>query len=427
MAQGNGEVPANLIDPRLLDPVHPTTGYMNQQGASTQQQLTAHQAHGYHFENAPQQQDAATAVQQTRAEAILEARLRRGPSEKDPVQDNVPGQDGASQGTGETDRESQISATQSDDSEVSNTGSEPGAPSDIQLQYADGQAVIDAQRAEVLFPGQPQDPTIPRTNEDVQANVKDVVAAIKNTHGITAKGNEKAFQTRWGKGAQYYSDSDFEQLAWELVIRTIHVHQNGWTQKIWDGNISAEIKKTAGWSFQLRMEHITGLLKLSKRTCEDLLKREKLSTVIGMPKKLAQSVHANKTSNDQRGDHIKAGRPLVPRKPGSRRAQNQQNALQNTAAQSQQSENSPGEVGAPAQPESSTAAAKKRTRDNTEDQDKDGPADGTNTDQPKPKRTRTAGVTGGAGAATQTPAPRPRTIAEGRRAAKAKGGSRLRK
>lgn len=85
-------------------------------------------------------------------------------------------------------------------------------------------------------------------------------------------------------------------------ITAIHTH--GWTRTINDKHIRASIQKTMFCTFADRFEALLKLLAGSKRTCESILKGEKMANVVGNPWELDTRTTSNKNSNGVKGDKL---------------------------------------------------------------------------------------------------------------------------
>jgi hypothetical protein len=69
------------------------------------------------------------------------------------------------------------------------------------------------------------DVTIPTTQADKEAVVKDFVVAIKNNKGCLTLGTERqAFKTRWADGAVFFKESAIEAVAWRILVSSHPSH-----------------------------------------------------------------------------------------------------------------------------------------------------------------------------------------------------------
>lgn len=84
----------------------------------------------------------------------------------------------------------------------------------------------------------------------------------------------------------------------------VDVHTNGWTKTITDKHIRDSVQKTMYCTFSDRFEAMRKLLSGSKRTCEGILKGEKMANVVGNPWELDTRTTSNKNSNEVKGDKL---------------------------------------------------------------------------------------------------------------------------
>lgn len=143
------------------------------------------------------------------------------------------------------------------------------------------------------------DPTIPSPEQELEW-IKIVITAIKST-----KVAKDSFQSKkFGRMADYYRDAEIESIARLVVRLTISVHKLGWKCiTIWDKELREEITRTSHYTFEYRMGGIIQLLRESKQTCEALLKREKIYTVIGVPYKLLGAPTPRTQQSDHQGGY----------------------------------------------------------------------------------------------------------------------------
>ena len=158
------------------------------------------------------------------------------------------------------------------------------------------------------FESPKNDETIPSTNVEQQPYVVRLFASIKATDNVRENTTTATHQNRWGPNATYYTDIDFEMVAWRVVHRVTKLHTRGWSWTASDSAFMKQIMETEGWTFEERIKIICELLKHSKTTCMELLKGEKLLTVTGMPHVLVARTANNQISNKRKADHIQAGK-----------------------------------------------------------------------------------------------------------------------
>ncbi|KAF2800247.1 hypothetical protein K505DRAFT_202625, partial [Melanomma pulvis-pyrius CBS 109.77] len=152
------------------------------------------------------------------------------------------------------------------------------------------------------------DDTIPTTDADMQALVKNLVLAIANNQDCLCSSTNRIFRNRWAAGANFYRPEQFEKLAWRIVNTMVTIHTEGWKHPVYDSGLMASLKATTSYTFAGRMEKILNLLTFSKRTCEDMLKNEKLLTIIGAPQVVLTHSRLNFQANKVKKRRINRGR-----------------------------------------------------------------------------------------------------------------------
>jgi hypothetical protein len=88
----------------------------------------------------------------------------------------------------------------------------------------------------------------------------------------------------------------------------IDIHTKGWCKRISDSNFRDEISKTQHWTFEKRLAEVTELLKISKRTCENLLKGDDPHSFVGVPELLVKRTTSNQENNKRKGEQIRQGK-----------------------------------------------------------------------------------------------------------------------
>ncbi|OAK94179.1 hypothetical protein IQ06DRAFT_202263, partial [Phaeosphaeriaceae sp. SRC1lsM3a] len=149
------------------------------------------------------------------------------------------------------------------------------------------------------------DDTLPSTEEGKQVLVQQLVAAMRNNKNCKEVEGSRQFENRWGDEAKYFSDEELEFAAWNAVDMMVDVHTNGWTSTIMDQNLRDQVQKTMFCTFEDRFGALAKLLTYSKRTCEDFLKYERFSTIVGNPWELEVRTSSNAASNKAKGTLIK--------------------------------------------------------------------------------------------------------------------------
>jgi hypothetical protein len=98
----------------------------------------------------------------------------------------------------------------------------------------------------------------------------------------------------------------------------IEIHTTGWKKFICDSTVRSSIKGTSEWTFEKRSTELIELLKFSKRTCEDLLKGEKLHSIVGAPHVLQTRTKSNLASNKRKADRIRVATDLEKQQAAAR-------------------------------------------------------------------------------------------------------------
>ena len=90
----------------------------------------------------------------------------------------------------------------------------------------------------------------------------------------------------------------------------INIHTKGWNKHIGDRSLRESLRKTRDWTFTDRLGEVIELLKVSKRTCEDLLKGDDPHAIIGVPEMLLKRTKSNESSNKRKGERIRRASDL---------------------------------------------------------------------------------------------------------------------
>jgi hypothetical protein len=88
------------------------------------------------------------------------------------------------------------------------------------------------------------------------------------------------------------------------------IHTKGWSKHIGDKSLREALRKTRDWTFEVRLAQVNDLLKVSKRTCEDLLKGDDPHAIIGVPDLLLKRTKSNESSNKRKGERIRRASDL---------------------------------------------------------------------------------------------------------------------
>ncbi|KAF2186563.1 hypothetical protein K469DRAFT_487645, partial [Zopfia rhizophila CBS 207.26] len=146
------------------------------------------------------------------------------------------------------------------------------------------------------------DDTIPDTAEAEREYVRELFTAMYNTEGALEKTNSSRFKYRWSSGAEstFYKPWDVEKCCWRILKRAIELHTVGFNWPIFDLALQKKIRSSRDYTFKERMRIIIDLLKISKKTCETVLKMEKMDSFVGAPKCYYDRVRMNVKNNDKK-------------------------------------------------------------------------------------------------------------------------------
>ncbi|KAF2748346.1 hypothetical protein M011DRAFT_457682 [Sporormia fimetaria CBS 119925] len=203
----------------------------------------------------------------------------------------------------------------------------------VELQFRNIAEVDYNDHVTGLFPSSPNDASIPASDYDKQEAVKNLVRAIRHTVDVVDKTHTSKFKNRWGPDAEYYSLQQFEKLAWRILHSMIDLHINGWHYSVYDKGTEKDIKKTKDWTFAERLDKMVVLLTHCKRTCEDMLRGDRLMTIIGRPQKIEGRVKDNVENNEIKAKNIKKGKEAEAAEEAAAEAASGQSALNDVQVQ----------------------------------------------------------------------------------------------
>ena len=149
------------------------------------------------------------------------------------------------------------------------------------------------------------DHTIPSTDEEINACLDKLVTAIMNNKNCREKNNTKQFNNRWGISATHYAKEELYMAAYEVLTAIINIHRHGWTKPIFDQEQRNLFQKTMYYTFAERFDGVKELLKVSKTSCNDIMKGERLYSIIGNPVTLIIRTRSNQSSNTNKAKRIK--------------------------------------------------------------------------------------------------------------------------
>ncbi|KAF1916597.1 hypothetical protein BDU57DRAFT_449671 [Ampelomyces quisqualis] len=171
---------------------------------------------------------------------------------------------------------------------------------DVRVVCTDGRVSIEG----VYWYPPRNDLSIPSSYQAKLACVQTLVAAMCNNQGVKDKPST-GFLNRWGNDANHYTPEELYACGWEMVDFMVDLHTKGWTQKTYDHKLREQWQQTMFSTFEERFEALVLLLARSKRTCDDIMKRERFYTAIGNPWEIEGRSSSNSKSNGDKGKKLK--------------------------------------------------------------------------------------------------------------------------
>lgn len=151
------------------------------------------------------------------------------------------------------------------------------------------------------------DVSIPLTDEQDCQVVTEIVDAMKDMS--KAKDTvASAYRKRFTPPEHYYQDWAIEACAWDVLLLAKQIHTGGFNSRIYDSALIDAIGETQHWHFEDRIGWICMALRTSKNVAVNLLKKEKVMTIVGAPHKLHKATLVNTKSNANRGIWTANGR-----------------------------------------------------------------------------------------------------------------------
>ncbi|KAF2852537.1 hypothetical protein T440DRAFT_392401 [Plenodomus tracheiphilus IPT5] len=153
------------------------------------------------------------------------------------------------------------------------------------------------------------DVSIPRTDQEDRAVVRCLVHAIKNMS--EAKDTAASpYRRRFSQPKPYYANWAIEACAWDVVAVVKGIHMEGFTSRLYDAALIDAIGETQNWHFEDRIGWICLALRTSKNVAVNLMKKEKIMTIVGAPHKLHKATIVNYNSNANRAIWVQNGRDI---------------------------------------------------------------------------------------------------------------------
>ncbi|KAH9862683.1 hypothetical protein J1614_010776, partial [Plenodomus biglobosus] len=151
------------------------------------------------------------------------------------------------------------------------------------------------------------DVSVPRSDEEDRQVVAYIVGAVKSM--TEAKDTiHSAYLKRFKPQQPYYQEWAIEACAWDVLFLAKQIHTQGFSSRLYDTALIDAIGETQHWRFEDRVGWICLALKTSKNVAVNLLKKEKVMTIVGAPHKLHKATLVNTKSNANRGIWTANGR-----------------------------------------------------------------------------------------------------------------------
>ncbi|KAF2838909.1 hypothetical protein M501DRAFT_992840 [Patellaria atrata CBS 101060] len=151
------------------------------------------------------------------------------------------------------------------------------------------------------------DTTFPFTAESYNNCVKLLYNAMINIERVAEHPDDNAHK-RW-TNPRFYDNKDIEAMAHELVSLTIQLHNTG-AQVPEHMDRTSPTSACRSWDFGTRLQKLAKLLEQRKRSCEEIMARQKLWKNIIDPDACAQTARSNKKTNAVKGTQLKYFRQL---------------------------------------------------------------------------------------------------------------------
>ncbi|KAE8344951.1 hypothetical protein BDV24DRAFT_159788 [Aspergillus arachidicola] len=179
---------------------------------------------------------------------------------------------------------------------------------DVDTYYASLEEANESQRPSVQLP---EDPTIPRTQVQKRAIVKQMCNAMASTH--RAQDNKPMIKP-FKEGR--YSDRRMEAACWQVLETAIERHTFGPLLIAFD----VKPKNHEIVTFATRIDKIIECLMLHKTICKHLLDPLYVYHFVDDPVQAEKRVVANRLLNKRKGEVMNAGKQVLgTRKPGAKK------------------------------------------------------------------------------------------------------------
>ena len=126
------------------------------------------------------------------------------------------------------------------------------------------------------------------------ALIKDLVAAVTDTSNcLTTNAEDAAYPERWEPNVTFYHGSQIEAVSWALLQLKIDVHQRRWSVALSDPKQRDDVCLSMKFTFAERMNILLKALRISKSTCEALIKGNRVPELVGCLHVVFERRHRN--------------------------------------------------------------------------------------------------------------------------------------
>jgi hypothetical protein len=181
---------------------------------------------------------------------------------------------------------------------------------------AHARAVIAQRNVEHDWQPDREDQTIPRTNQQREAYVLQLLNAMNDTsEARDSKGKNTPFNNRWVLRSHnknhFYKMDEIEAVCWDILDLAERLHAHGpIALSIYDPAALGEVRKSKSLTFDKRIGFVCQAMRMSKARCDSLMKGDGLATLVGSPSLKVRGTHLQKNQNARRAETIEKGRQV---------------------------------------------------------------------------------------------------------------------
>tara|TARA_R110002003_G_scaffold1868_8_gene23638 strand:+ start:2466 stop:4412 length:1947 start_codon:yes stop_codon:yes gene_type:complete len=181
---------------------------------------------------------------------------------------------------------------------------------------AHARAVIAQRHVEHDWQPDREDQTIPRTNQQREAYVLQLLNAMNDTsEARDSKGKNTPFNNRWvlrsHNNNHFYKMDEMEAVCWDILDLAERLHAHGpIALSIYDPAALGEVRKSKSLTFDKRIGFVCQAMRMSKARCDSLMKGDGLATLVGSPSLKVRGTHLQKNQNARRAETIEKGRQV---------------------------------------------------------------------------------------------------------------------